>query len=227
MYTPKKKRLSLHTLKKTHFNFNAGRKQSFSQARCAASCDRNHFFVRARREVLGTKDLSPSLLTRNLFEAPRAFQLFNEGRLQSFSQARCAASCARNHSFVRARRELLETNDLRAGFLTWGVCSKRRAHFNFNAGHKQSFSRARCAASCACNHSFVRARRGLLETNNLRASFPTWEVCLKRRAHFDFNEGFKQSFSQARCAASCARSHSFVRARRGPLDDEVDLVDRL
>jgi hypothetical protein len=29
MYTPPKKRLLSATLKKTHFNFNAGRKQSF------------------------------------------------------------------------------------------------------------------------------------------------------------------------------------------------------
>ena len=33
--------------------------------------------------------------------------------------------------FVRARREVLETKDLPPSLLTWGVCSKRRAHFNF------------------------------------------------------------------------------------------------
>ena len=95
--------------------------------------------------------------------APSAFQLLNARRQQSFSRARCAASCARNHSFVRARRELLLSKDLRPSFLTWGVSKKRRAHFNFNAGCKQTYSQARCTASCARSHSFVRARREPLD----------------------------------------------------------------
>ena len=98
----------------------------------------------------------------------------------------------------------------------------KKTHFNFNAGHKQSSLQARCAASCARNHSFVRARRELLLSKDLRLSLLTWGVCSKRRAHFNFNAGCKQRFSQARCAASCALGHSFVRARRGPLDDQVN-----
>ena len=43
-----------------------------------------------------------------LFEALRAVDLFKQRRPQSFWQARCAASCARNHPFVRARREPLD-----------------------------------------------------------------------------------------------------------------------
>ena len=136
---PLKKRLLSETLKKTHFKYNAGRKQSFSQARCAASCARNHSFVRARRELLLSKDLRPSFLTWGVCSKRRAHFNSNAGCKQSFSQARCAESCARNHSFVRARRELPLSKDLRPSFLTWGVCSKRRAHFNFNAGCKQSF----------------------------------------------------------------------------------------
>ena len=42
----------------------------------------------------------------------RAVQLFDGRRRKVFSQARCAASCARSHSYVRARREVLETSDL-------------------------------------------------------------------------------------------------------------------
>ena len=37
----------------------------------------------------------------------------------------------------------------------------------------------------------------------------------------------RKVFLQARCTESCARNHSLVRARREPLDDEVNLVDRL
>ena len=47
-----------------------------------------------------------------------ALGLFKQRRLQSFQQARCAATCARNHSFVRARRGVLETKDLPRSFLT-------------------------------------------------------------------------------------------------------------
>ena len=43
-----------------------------------------------------------------LFGAARAVELFKQRRQQSFWQARCAASCARNHSSVRARREPLD-----------------------------------------------------------------------------------------------------------------------
>ena len=42
------------------------------------------------------------------FEALRAVDLFTQRRHIAFSQARYAASCARNHSFVRARREPLD-----------------------------------------------------------------------------------------------------------------------
>ena len=42
------------------------------------------------------------------FEAPRTVDLFKQRRQQSFWKARCAASCARNHSFVCARREQLD-----------------------------------------------------------------------------------------------------------------------
>jgi hypothetical protein len=110
----------------------------------------------------------------------------NTGFKQSFSQARCAASCSRNHSFVRARRGVLETKDLPPSFLTWEVCSKRRAHFNSNAGRKQSPSQTRCAASSARNHSFVRALV-VLETKDPPPSLLTWRVCSKRRAHFKFS----------------------------------------
>ena len=54
---------------------------------------------------------------RLLFEAPRAVDLFKQRRQQSFQKARCAASCACNHSFVRARRGVLETKDLPRSFL--------------------------------------------------------------------------------------------------------------
>ena len=45
---------------------------------------------------------------RLLFEAARAVDLFKQRRQQSFWQARCAASCSRYHSSVRARREPLD-----------------------------------------------------------------------------------------------------------------------
>ena len=105
------------------------------------------------------------------------------GRQQVFSQARCAESCACIHSFMRARREVLETPDLPPSFLTWEFSSKRRAHLNFNAGRKQSFSQARCAAYFSRNYSFVHARRGVLETPDLTPSLLTWGVCSKHRAH--------------------------------------------
>ena len=38
-----------------------------------------------------------------------AVDLFRQRRPQSYWQARCATSCTCDHSFVRARRELLET----------------------------------------------------------------------------------------------------------------------
>ena len=44
------------------------------------------------------------------------------------------------------------------------------------------------------------------------------------RAVDRFKQRRQQSFWQARCAASFARNHYFVRARRGPLDDQVNLV---
>ena len=150
--------------------------------------------MRARRELLLSKDLRLSLPTWGVCSKRQAHFNFNAGCKQGFSQARCAASCARTHSFVRARRELLLLKDLRPSFLTWGVCSKRRAHFNFNAGCKQSFSQARCAASCARSHSFVRARRELLLSKDLRPSLLTWGVCSKRRAHFNFNAECKLGF---------------------------------
>ena len=68
----------------------------------------------------------------------------------------------------------------------------------------------------------MRARRELLLSKDLRPSLLTWGVCSKRRAHFNFNAECKLVFWQARCAESCARSYSFVRARREPLDDQVN-----
>ena len=47
-----------------------------------------------------------------------AVDLFNAGRHHSCWQARCAESCARYHSFVRARREVLETPGRPRGILT-------------------------------------------------------------------------------------------------------------
>ena len=73
------------------------------------SCARNHSFVRARREALDDERPPTQLFhVKSLFEAPRAFHLFNARRQHQFSKARCAAFCARNHSFVRARREPLD-----------------------------------------------------------------------------------------------------------------------
>ena len=40
-----------------------------------------------------------------------------------------------------------------------------------------------------------------------------------------FKQRGQRSYQQARCATSFACSHSFVRARRGPLDGQVNLAD--
>ena len=50
-----------------------------------------------------------------------AVDLFKQQRQQSFWKARCAAFCARNHSFVRARRGVLELSDLPRSFLGKGA----------------------------------------------------------------------------------------------------------
>ena len=53
---------------------------------------------------------------------------------------------------------------------------------------------------------------------------------LKRRAQLAFSSNDKvkafADFWQARCDASCTRNHSFVRARREPLDGHVDVADK-
>ena len=75
--------------------------------------------MRALREVLETSDLRASFFdVGSLSDPARAFQLFNQRRQEVFSHAWCAASCSRSHSFVRARREVLETKDLPPSLLT-------------------------------------------------------------------------------------------------------------
>ena len=60
-----------------------------------------------------------------------AVGLFKQRRPQSFWKARCAGSCARNHSFVCAHREPLETSAVPCSFLRLGFSSKRRAQSTF------------------------------------------------------------------------------------------------
>ena len=103
-------------------------------------------------------------VVRLLFEAPRAVDLFKQRRQQIFWQARCAASCARNYSFVRARREVLELSDLPRSFLRSGFSSRRRAQLTFSSNDvSKAFSKLDAPHLVARNHSFVRARREPLD----------------------------------------------------------------
>ena len=63
------------------------------------------------RSSWGARDARPPTRLADvgsLDEAPRAFQIFNARRQESFLQARCATSFSRGNSFVRARREPLD-----------------------------------------------------------------------------------------------------------------------
>ena len=73
----------------------------------------------------------------------------------------------------------------------------------------------------------MRARREPLEGSAIPRSFLRWGFSLKRRAQLTFSsKGKVKALCKLDATHLAQVNHSFVRARREPLDVHVDVADR-